>query len=513
MITRNDDLAGFWWIPSNPDNKLAGIFSYSKESGMQLNLIGSFVDVSTKYPVIFGATNNKEITLINCSVTNSNFSTSGFSSLKCRVDNVFIGAHLSFPEENLFYKVEVQYTYLTDWIGEIQFSTSNISRENHEEYQVTYHLPNAYTFALRSALLKLKFNLDSKINLFRTNISKKITLEIEVENDLKFEEFITRFVYPLQNFLTFVTGKPNALERIDVYSRQKNTISHHNQNISLPIQVIRNQIYHGEDRKENFQLSDFLFGFQDVKDKFGEIIDKWIENHEHYEVTCNLYFGIQYQDQLYLEQKFLNIAQAVESFHRHSLKYKIMVLPKDEYKKKINAILSSTPKEHEDWLKQKLSFSNEPSLHDRLSELIKTVKESIQPLLGDTNLFIKKVKDTRNYLTHYDSSSKKKASKELELFWLIKGMSFLLQSLFLAELEFSCEEIKVFISKDPMFTLVRDNLKTEVIESKLRQESIKTSSSLSSFPQEMKIQKSRIFRPFFRRRRWWRMRRIFILRK
>lgn len=518
MSKENDDLTGFWWIPSNPANKLAGIFRYSKDNGMNLNLIGSFIDeqtitdVGTKYPVIFGATNNKEITLINCSVTESSFSTSGFSSLKCRVDKVFIGAHLSFPEENLFYKVEVEYTYLTDWIGEIQFSTSNISREKYQEYQVTYHIPNAYAFVSKSACLKLNFALDGKTSLFRTNISKKITLEIEVENDLKFEEFITRFVYPLQNFLTFVTGKLNALERIDVYSRQKNTIFYQNQNISLPIQVIDNQIYHGEERKENFQLSNVLFSFQYVKDKFGEIINKWIENHEHFEATCNLYFGIQYQNQLYLEQKFLSIAQAVESFHRHSLKYKIMVLPKDEHKKKINAILSSIPEEHKDWLKQKLSFSNEPSLHDRLSELIETVKESIEPLLGDINSFIKKVKDTRNYLTHYDRSGKKKAIEGLELFWLIQGMSFLLQALFLSELEFSCEDIKIFISKDPMFTLVRDNLRTEVIELGLTQKLIKTS-PLAPLPQEKRIRKNRILRPFFRKRRGWMMRRIFILRK
>jgi hypothetical protein len=468
MSKENEDLAGFWWIPSNPDNKLAGIFSYSTESGMQLNLIGSFIDeqtvtdVSTKYPVIFGATNNKEITLINCTVTNSSLNTSGFSSLKCRVDKMFIGAHLSFPEENLFYKVEVQYTYLADWIGEIQFSTSNISKETHQEYQVTYCLPKAYAFASKLARLKLKFALDGKINLLRTNISKKITLEIEVENDLKFEEFITRFVYPLQNFLTFVTGKPNALERIDVYSRQKNTIFYQNQNVSLPIQAIGNQIYHGEDRKENFQLSDVLFGFQDVKDKFGKVINKWLENYECFETTCNLYFGIQYQDQLYLEQKFLSIAQAVESFHRHSHKFSTRVLPKKEHNKKIALIIKNTPQEYQEWLGKKLDFSNQPSLHERLSEMIESVKEVIEPLVGDIDLFIKKVKDTRNYFTHYDKSNKKKAMQGSNLFWLIQSLSFLLQALLLAELGFSSGEIKGFISSKSMFNLVRDNLKAEI---------------------------------------------------
>ena len=469
MITENNELAGFWWIPSNPDSKLAGIFSRSKENGMSLNLIGSFYDegniitTSKKYPVIFGITNNKKITLINCSVTNSSFSTSGFSSLKCRVDKVFIGAYLHFPEEDLFYKVEVQYTYLTNWIGEIQFTTSNISTETHEEYQIVCRLPKAYAFSSKQACLKLKYDLDGENNFLKIDLCKKITLEIEVEVDLPFEEFITQFVYPIQNFLTFVTGKPNALERIDVYSRQKNTISHNNQNISLPIQAIGNQIYHGEDRKENLQLSDVLFGFQDVKDKFGEVIDNWIKTYECFETTCNIYFGIQYQDRLYLEQKFLSIAQAVESFHRHSPAFKTMVVPKEEHKKKIDIIIKNTPQEYQEWLKQKLSFSNEPSLHSRLSEMIESVKESIEPLVGDLDLFIKKVKDTRNYLTHYDKSSKKKAVQGVDLFWLIQSLSFLLQALLLAELGFSKEEIKGFISSKSMFNFVRDNLKINPI--------------------------------------------------
>ncbi len=471
MITENNELAGFWWIPSNPDNKLAGIFSRSKENGMSLNLIGSFSDeenriitTTKKYPIIFGIVGNKEITLINCSVTNSSFSTSGFSSLKCRIDKLFIGAYLHFPEEDLFYKVEVQYTYLTNWIGEIQFTTSNTSTENHEEYQIVCRLPKAYAFSSKQACLKLKYDLDGEDNFLKIDLCKKITLEIEVEVDLSFDVFITQFVYPIQNFLTFVTGRPNALERIDVYSRQKNTISYQNKNISLPIQAIRNQIYHGEDRKENFQLSDILFGFQDVKEKFGEIVDKWLENYECFEATCNLYFGIQYQDQLYLEQKFLSIAQAVESFHRHSSKFSTRVLPKEEHNKKIDVIIKNAPLEYQEWLRQKLNFSNEPSLHNRLSEMIDSVKEAIEPLVGDIDLFIKKVKNTRNYFTHYDKSNKKKAMQGLDLFWLIQGLSFLLQALLLAELGFSNEEIKGFISSNSMFNLVRDNLKAEIAE-------------------------------------------------
>src|SRR5690606_30630984 len=114
------------------------------------------------------------------------------------------------------------------------------------------------------------------------------------------------------------------------------------------------------------------------------------------------------KDRILTENSFLNIAQAVETFHRRFRNN--LVLPKDEYEKKKRDIMGAVPIEHKDWLKDKLNFANELTLHQRLEQMLSEFSnQTLNTVIKNRVEFIRDIKNSRNYYTHYDSKLKTKA--------------------------------------------------------------------------------------------------------
>jgi hypothetical protein len=66
------EYSAMWWLPSNPENTVAGSISFTDDDGILLQLIGafgdfSFFELSRSHPILLGlSTNGKRITLTNC---------------------------------------------------------------------------------------------------------------------------------------------------------------------------------------------------------------------------------------------------------------------------------------------------------------------------------------------------------------------------------------------------------------------------------------------------------------
>lgn len=135
---------------------------------------------------------------------------------------------------------------------------------------------------------------------------------------------------------------------------------------------------------------------------------------------------------MYGEQRFLALVQVLESYHR--LKIGNDQVPQLKHEERLKEIYDCVPKKHLDWLKDKLNFSHELSLKERIEQLAYTYIKAINPLIKNQEAFATKIKNTRNYYTHYNQSLKNKIAQGEELFRLTQILSFLLQSCLLSEL-------------------------------------------------------------------------------
>jgi hypothetical protein len=249
------------------------------------------------------------------------------------------------------------------------------------------------------------------------------------------------------------TDRPNSIVDVYGYSRGK-TVTVSNEDIpELPIRIIFHQYYHAS--KESAQLfpGDMLFTFKDVADDFDGVIERWLKFATELNSVCNLFYSVKYAPRMHQEHQFLNIAHALESYHRRRIRNQ--ELAPQAHEDRVRAILDRAPQEHKSWLQKRLGpYSNEPSFGCRIGELIEEMDEVMSLLVSDRETFIRKVVDTRNFYTHYDPSLKKRAAHRLDLYWLAQKLSFLMEGCFLKELGFPSEKRRELFQNNRRYSFV-----------------------------------------------------------
>jgi hypothetical protein len=117
------------------------------------------------------------------------------------------------------------------------------------------------------------------------------------------------------------------------------------------------------------------------------------------------------------------------------------------------------PEEYKPWLKQQIAWSNELSLKQRLEELYDHAEIVLKHLVVNRDAFIKRVRDTRNYYTHYSASLRKKAADGIELHWITEVLRYVISFSLLYELDFEPEKIEKLLLRNRSFKALNSKLK------------------------------------------------------
>ena len=99
---------GYWYLPSSPDKKIAGILTYYPNDKIVLELIGCFNDsfISlfeyNEEEVIYGKTSDaKDITLLQCHQSGTANFSAEFPIVKYSCNYIVIGKHINSYDTNL----------------------------------------------------------------------------------------------------------------------------------------------------------------------------------------------------------------------------------------------------------------------------------------------------------------------------------------------------------------------------------------------------------------------------
>jgi hypothetical protein len=446
--------SGMWWLPTNPQNKVAGTLTFSNEDGIALELIGALEDFGNfnrrePCPLILGLSGDgKRITLSNCVFAGVSVGMPGFARESYKASFFLTGVHFSEPDEVRFSRLSVRFSHLADWVRTSGFAVKKYWNEH--KIEVTYSLPADRETEISKGRISLSFICNtSGDGIEEMNLRQSVWLELKAHNEYGFNDLTYQCVRPLQDLLSLATTKPNSILELNVFSKQAFFEKEDGETVEIPIQLCFQQKYF-EPRLGNLLIPDYmLFTLGDIADDFQSVMERWFAISEDLDTVCNLFFGVQYTPTLNLENRFLNVVQAVESYHRRRMKNE--VLPKAEHKRLKSAVLNKVDAEHKIWLEGLLAYSNEPRLEHRIRELTEKAAEVINPLVTNKEEFAKKVKDTRNYLTHYDKRLKEKAARGEELFWLTQKLSYLLQACFLIELGLPLEKCAQLLHRNQAF--------------------------------------------------------------
>lgn len=446
---------GFFWLPEDTENRVPGILRIS-ESGKVTLEISYFLNFSggktKKFPPGFplegpenrnlnrvvGIIDNDLITLDECFYKDGNL-TGGVSTSTIYANRAFIGANYDEEEKISFSEIRFSIDGLDEWLLVSGFQVEPNRKENGGLENVSIHFspPEEISFNLLGGLeLKLIFSwFRSSYNSTEVLINQKAYISLK-SKELRPIEYFLDLVSKLHNFLCFAIDKTVSLDSVTGYSSEM---------VETPIKVYYQSIPYSETETE-IHWSDMLFIYKEVADQFEEILTKWIENYEIYEPAFNLYFVSVFGGQKYLEGKFLSLAQGIETLHRRSSQE--MEMPEEEFIKIKKSVLEVTPSEKQEWLAVRLKYANELSLQKRIKQMIKPFKD----LFGngrERGSFIRKVVDTRNYLTHYDSGIETKAASRESLRDLCMKLEALFQLHFLRLIGMDSESIKSIANKNP----------------------------------------------------------------
>ena len=116
----------------------------------------------------------------------------------------------------------------------------------------------------------------------------------------------------------------------------------------------------------------------------------------------------------------------------------------NEFESLVSEIIKACPEQHMEWLKRRLMHGNEINLGKRLKRIIEPFKDKLGSR-KERNSLLRKIVDTRNYLTHYNEDLKESAAQDRELWGLCQKMEVIFQLHFLKVIGFSDEEISAVI--------------------------------------------------------------------
>lgn len=458
---------GYWWLPSNPSNRISGTLKCSDKGKLTLELMGSFVDSPgwpqiDDYALVIGWLRDGPVSLLNCKLTtrdslymqeDSPLTESQHYVQTGEVKVGLFGVGFEKDEEKRFHKVLINYNYLPDWlkIPWIDRSSPKGRRKTQKaknkdrQYIYTYEPPQKLeVITAKGITISIEHGISSGPTLdnsqYDFGIKRHVYLEVDLPEEHEIDYWLSEIIFPLQNFISLATNTRNTVISATVFSEHLKGPFLSSKIIELPIEVVFEIDY--PDVTSRFPLLDgnMLFSFKDIEQDFGPLIEKWLEFFSLYSVVCKLYFEVIYNSRMVLEQRFLNIAQALETFHGSNAKFTTEALPKEEHEKRKSFFVEKSPPEWEAWIKGKLE-RNDPPLRQRLKELCEYAQEVMVPLVGDINAFVGKVVKKRNGFAHPLSQSVSEA-KELEI--LTRNLIILLQACFLRELGFApdkCTEI------------------------------------------------------------------------
>lgn len=316
---------GYWWLPSSPEEQLAGSLMIEKDGKMKLELYGGFSkeedDIIKTFepksePVIYGRcyapnSNMKDISLFVCrgAVRYNTGSTFIMTSYTCHY--ALIGIHVDSMNTPVFFKAMVDYDELAFWCPSKIIKAS--TKENHLLLDIdisyedavplsTVELEEGLTLNLMDGITysigypRMNFEQGSYFEINKDNISAKDTLSV---------------VRKFERFLSVATLKMQEHSRITLQSEMESQEFENGEKRYHSIELIVPRYEYGK-HTEN-RSHEFLFRYADVAKDFASMYAKYSREKSMDQIWSNLIYSLE-KKRVFTSNDFLVVVQALDGF-------------------------------------------------------------------------------------------------------------------------------------------------------------------------------------------------------
>jgi hypothetical protein len=241
----------------------------------------------------------------------------------------------------------------------------------------------------------------------------------------------------LENFFSLLSGTSLALETMFVYRGEED---------GSIIEKRHNKV-------ERFNPFDCV---RCTPSQLANSIAIWLSESQEFRSVENLALGVVRKGELFIETRFLSLAQALEGFHRATTQTVVADKAESRRVRRMITALLKTENVNADLAKRicdSMSHVNDPSFASRLTELCGRFSDSLlSGMKIEPTLFVRNVVDTRNFYTHAGSKTDaRRRSIPLsgtDLFFLNQKMRALLRGLLLLHLMIPEEQLSELLVRD-----------------------------------------------------------------
>ncbi|TGL34842.1 hypothetical protein EHQ52_10150 [Leptospira koniambonensis] len=388
------EIEGNWWLPNEPNNKSYGTLSYSPRQGVFLSLVERLDEPGNpRISVLLGESfASQKITLINVIVERGNFPFN--QRVLLSASSVLLNIHYHKKEDIKFSSISVTIPEIFPW-----FKKSRI-KFNERNPLKTIELQPANSFNLEVNDFELEVGTTFGSSTYKP-VQDEFTLKqigyytfSPKKGELNFDECLLI----IENVNLFFAIACN----LDFVSQEISGLSNDRavEIVIPPYKEIKKQDISDIDYNILFYVDNFV---EDFKTQFTN----WYLNLETYKFLYDLYARISFKSLSgHIENQFINIIQALETFHR--INYEGLYMNPQIYQSKVYSKIAEELSKIQidsnlrDSLKARLKYGNEISLRNRLKQLLKEHWNFKVLFIPDHDRFVKTVVDKRNFITHLD---------------------------------------------------------------------------------------------------------------
>ena len=277
--------------------------------------------------------------------------------------------------------------------------------------------------------------VSEKLSVGNHVLSEDHLVEFKFTTPVSLEKALD-YVIHLKNLFILFTGNPIFPLKITGFSKENKT-RYEDKEFENPIDVYFRQSITPSDNTEVHRSGEILIRYHEIERDLPAIILSFFAHKEKYSKVLGSLMELYYDDSMFNQEKLLNLASALEMFHRKW--FENHAFPEKDFLETCNKIIrtfpSTIPHSHRNLLLEKLHFANEPTLKTRIAQMTKKINQFLGKLeIRDVKDFSKKVGNARNYLTHGNEKLKKYVENGTELFYLCEKMRMVVLALILAHL-------------------------------------------------------------------------------
>ena len=307
------DTDGVFWLPTNPDDKVAGRLTFDPADGSELDLIGSFhelkdfIETTDSSLRINGIAGTKLLTLEDCWRTNAKMQIPGIAREKYYVGSVFSGANFDVDEPLEFRKVQMRLRHLDHWVGRTGTKLGYAADEDGKGFrEINVNHTPPQNSSVNTAIGEVALSFSSRLRgdpITEVTVEQRCHLEFQ-PSTIRSLRYLLGVCSSLRDLITVCVGDSSAMESISLGRTPTDRL------ISLYTQLP------GSDAvgKNIPHRTAMVLNFDDIGGLEG--VGRWIEISDKYRIVTQTLLSHLYTPWMYADIRFFNSVTAAEALER-----------------------------------------------------------------------------------------------------------------------------------------------------------------------------------------------------